>query len=271
MNKTIAIATLLAAGWAAAADAPRTISVSGEGKVKVKADKAQMTCTFEDKCGPNEQVAVAVDASKKRAVPAVDYLKSVVGKDGKVCTTTSIQRVDEYSQDPKTGQGSYKFVGHKVITTVSVTLEGEGAVETKLAKLYDTSSVKADSIGTPTTGLSEERQRTAELAATKIAIKDAKERAEAQLEDGEQLGSALTRSTSRGYARPMYEARAMAAPGGRAPQQPDGQALVDVDNTLTVTTDVQCVFGVDCPPTRVTAQQQQAQRNPLVPPANLPQ
>jgi len=231
-------AALLSSPLGAQELTPRTVSVVGTGLVEVVPDVAAVSYEVKD-VGTDVSVAAEtlVEQNKLRVAPTVEYLKEVVGTNGTVTALPTISRVEEYDNTLR----QTVFKGYQVVTRIQVELCGEQNIEQNLAKLFDSSKIKADEMSAPQMSLSRPTAKAAHLAATKIAVEDAVDTATAQLEPGEKLGKALQRGNHVEVPSPRYERAAMAmadAPGGRV-----GQAIVQTGK-MQVNAVINFVFEV---------------------------
>lgn len=270
MKKSLAVAVvaanLMSSAWAQ--QAPRVVTVTGQGSVQVAPDKATVTYQFIDEvrlpatgqlasAKPNAAVIPQLVAKNKaRTEPAVRELKQLIGADGTVEVMPSVQRLYEYDQ--KTGRNN--LVGYKVVHQVQVCLEGRQPIEAKLGGLFDSSKIGADEMGEPVMGLQEATRLSAARQANEKAVDDAVATANSQLEKGEGLGAALQRGervnvpAPRPYAAARMESAMADAPGG-------GQALVETGK-IAVTSVIHFVFEVVGTPARLGAQAGQAAAAP---------
>lgn len=222
----LSMAFLMAASPVLGSDLLRTVTVSGTGKVEVTPDVARVSYSVINTGNLTKTVPQLVRENKQRVNPTVEYVKEVVGTDGTVTALPSIQQVYEYNQATR----KTELKGYQIVTQIQVELKGEAAIEQKLGKLFDTSKVQADNISQPVLALSDERQEAATTEAYKKAVQNAVKVAEAQLEPGEQLGSALQRGHRIEVPSPRRPQLEMArsamaeAPGG-APDA--GQAVLE--------------------------------------------
>lgn len=220
LSLLLVLGTVAAPGWA---DPPRTVTVTGVGRVEALPDKASLTYTVIDEGNMQVSVSSLVDKNRKRVDPSVQYLKGVVGKEGTVTALPRVQRRYEYDETLRKNV----LRGYQVTTTIQVELQGRDAIEQKLGKLFDTSNIKADEIREPVLGLTTKTEADAKRDAYKLAVQSAVDEATAQLEPGENLGQALQRGTRVEVPSPyVYEkaarlAAADAAPGGA------GQAMIE--------------------------------------------
>lgn len=212
------------------AEAPRTLSVTGVGTVQVTPDIASVNYSIVNEGPTTASVSGLIEENKTRVQPTVDYLKRVVGSSGTVTVVPSVSRNFEYDQ----ALNKNVFKGYRVVTSIQVVIEGASNIETNLAKLYDSASIKADETGTPVMSLSQPTRQAATLEAYGLAVKDAVAQAKAQLEPGETLGRALSRGNRAEVPAPSFEmsARAMApmsadGPGGGSAMVETGKMYVN--------------------------------------------
>lgn len=219
------VASLAAAS--VAANVVRTVSVTGVGRVAALPNVATVTLSFVDTSDLNKPRAELIAANTQRAEPALAHIKELVGNQGSVRSSLNVQRTVEWDQEARKNVAT----GQVVTRTIEVTLRGEGAIEGKLAKLYDNEKIKADEVSDPVYGLATRRDAATQRSALKLAYANAVDRAQAQLEPGEKLGKAIARGTETQTYQPRGGAKAMRAmamaesadAGGGAPSIESGK------------------------------------------------
>ncbi len=246
MNKaaSVVLAVLLMAPAAFAAE--RTIAVTGVGQVQAVPNVASVSLTFTGNTMTENQgvtntvsVAQVTEQVNARVAPAVEQIKSIVGSNGNVSVTSSVQPRYEYDRQKQENV----FKGHTLTTLVSVTLRGQEAVEKRLGQLFDSSKIQADSVSSPVLGLSDRSRAAAKRRAYAKAVADAQNEANAQLLPGETLGKAIHRGNTAAPAR-AGGARMMAM-AAAAPESAMGgsQAATEVGK-ITVSASSSFLFQV---------------------------
>lgn len=189
-----------------------------------------------------------VAENRARVAPAVAHIKSIVGDRGTVEVLPSVERQVEYNEKTR----RQELVGYRIVTNIQVKLEGRDAIEQKLGDLFDSSRIKADEIGEPNMGLTETTQKQATREAYRLAVQDAVDTANSQLEQGETLGAALQRGDRIHVPSPEPRAmRAMASMESAGGSR--GQAVVETGK-ITVQAVIHFVFEVAGAPVRLGVQ-----------------
>ena len=195
---------------------PRTLTVSGTGKVYTTPDIAYITIGVHTE---GKEAATAVSENNQQANEVMDALKSM-GVDAKDIQTTnfSIYPRQEYDTDGKpTGEITYAVDNSVFVTIRDLTMVGDVLDEAVKAGANQISGIQFD-VANRTAAQSEAR---------KAAVADARAKAEElAAASGVKLGAVQTISeyTSGGPA-PMYDMRAMAASESAVPIEAGQMAL----------------------------------------------
>lgn len=225
---------LLVLGTSALADdlpPPRTIAVTGEGKVSVPPDLAVVSFGVET-TAPNAGAAVADNARKSTAL--VDAIKQKIGARDTVATTQySLSPV--YEQRDRVSQAPPKITGYVASNMVRVELHDVKAVGALIDAATGAGANRANDLQ-----FTLEERAAAQSDAMARAGADAKRQADAAAAAlGVQLGQVLTATTGGGpivypktFARGGMVAMAEAAP------PPVEASDVDVTVTLQVTYEI---------------------------------
>lgn len=189
----------LIAGAASAADALRTVSVSGVGEVRAEPDRASVTLGVESR-----KLALA-DARGEvtRAVEALLKLARELKIDAKHVRTTRLTVQPEYNWNAE--NSSRKLTGYLVSRQVEIDLRDLDKLGTLLERGVDSG---ANQIGDPQ--LDSSRRRELEREALTKAVEDARLNAETLAKAaGVKLGTVRTLSASSAASPPIAMPRVM--------------------------------------------------------------
>ena len=203
-------------GRAAAAATTKTITVTGNGSVTIVPDQAGFDFTVDTRAA-TAKTALAQNATAAAAVSAA--LKNA-GVDAAQIQTSQV------SLSPQTNQAGTDVIGYAASTSVSVT-----STIAKAGSLVDAAvAAGADGVSGPNLSLSD--QDAQYRAALKLAVADAKAKAQTLADAGGlALGGVQTIVEGGGQTPVVFEQKAAATAGGVA-IEPGTQT---VDATVTVT------------------------------------
>jgi uncharacterized protein len=205
----VTVLTGFAVPPAVAADAPRTLSVSGSGEAKGVPDQARLSAGV-------ATLAATADAALRensRTMNAVFDMLKKVGVPQKAIQTSNFSVQPQYPPYNQNGGGQQRIVGYQVSNQIDVTLDDTARLGAVLDALVvaGANQINAVSFSIRDT---DALLATARNAAVSDAIKRAKIYAQAA---GVSLGAVLSlQENSSDAPRPMYRAVAMAS-GGDAP------------------------------------------------------
>ncbi len=222
---------LVAPAFAEDAPPPRTIAVSGEGRVSVAPDLAIVSFGVETSA-PTAGAAVADNAKRSNAL--VDAIKAKLGAKDKVATTQySLSPV--YEQRDRASAAPPKITGYIASNLVRVELHDVKAV----GALIDAATTAGANRAADLQFTLEERAE-AQSSALARAGADAKRQAEATAAAlGVELGRVLSASSSGGpIAYPRAFARGGMVAMAEAAPPPIEASDVDVNVTLQVTYEI---------------------------------
>ncbi|HSP97839.1 MAG TPA: SIMPL domain-containing protein [Candidatus Dormibacteraeota bacterium] len=235
MTRSATLFALLALASPALADdvpPPRTIAVSGEGKVSVSPDLAVVSFGVET-TAPTAGAAVADNAKKSTAL--VDAIKQTIDAKDKVATTQySLSPV--YEQRDRASAAPPKIIGYIASNLVRVELHDVKGVGALIDAATSAGANRANDLQ-----FTLEERAEAQSNALARAGADAKRQAEATAAAlGVELGRVLSATTSGGpivYPR-TYARAGMVAMAEAAPPPPIEASDVDVSVTLQVTYEI---------------------------------
>lgn len=182
------------AGHQAAEKPPRTITVTGEGKVKVKPDTASVSAGVVTEA---DTARAALDKNTERMLQVMGgLLEAGIAQDDLQTSQFSVSPV--YSRPPRNPSGPRvdpKIIGYRVSNTVTAIVRDLERIGSVLDKVV---TLGANSVGGPSFFLDEPRPRLDE--ARKQAVADALRKAELlSAAAGVKLGEILTLREGRGY------------------------------------------------------------------------
>ncbi|MAB78042.1 MAG: hypothetical protein CMJ89_01700 [Planctomycetes bacterium] len=182
------------AGQQAAEKPPRTITVTGEGKVKVRPDTASVSAGVVTEA---DTARAALDKNTERMLQVMGgLLEAGIAQDDLQTSQFSVSPV--YSRPPRNPSGPRvdpKIIGYRVSNTVTAIVRDLERVGSVLDKVV---TLGANSVGGPSFFLDEPRPRLDE--ARKQAVADALRKAELlSAAAGVKLGEILTLREGRGY------------------------------------------------------------------------
>lgn len=234
MLASVALLGSSSALLAAEANAPRIVSVSGQGEVQAEPDRALVTLGVESRKPKLEDARAEVS----RAVEAVLKLTRDLKIDPKLVRATRVNVQPEYNWDNNARERS--LIGYYVSRQVEVDLRD---LE-KLGQLVERATdLGVNQLGDPR--LDSSKRRDLEREALAKAVDDARANAETVAKAaGGKLGAARTISATSEYApppMPMMRVKAMAAEASDASQSyQSGQmsftGRVQIEYDLLVTT-----------------------------------
>jgi hypothetical protein len=233
MGLRILVALALLVGPALADDGPppRTIAVTGEGKVTAAPDLAVVSFGV-DTTAPAAAAAVAENAKKSTAL--VEAIKNKIGATDKVATTQySLSPV--YEQRERVTQGPPKITGYVASNMVRVELHDVKAVGALIDAATSAGANRANDLQ-----FTLEERAAAQSKALARAGEDARRQAEAAAAAlGVELGRVLSATTGGGpIVYPKTFARAGMAALAEAAPPPVEASDVDVSVTLQVTYEI---------------------------------
>jgi len=182
------------AGHQAAEKPPRTITVTGEGKVKVKPDTASVSAGVVTEA---DTARAALDKNTERMLQVMGgLLEAGIAQDDLQTSQFSVSPV--YSRPPRNPSGPRvdpKIIGYRVSNTATAIVRDLERIGSVLDKVV---TLGANSVGGPSFFLDEPRPRLDE--ARKQAVADALRKAELlSAAAGVKLGEILTLREGRGY------------------------------------------------------------------------
>lgn len=208
---TSATLGLLLASAASAAAGPRTMSISGSGRTRVKPDRASMTIHIRE-LAPTAEKAVKDNADRVAQVKAA--LGPVLTKGRK--TARGRITTESFSQGPEYEWKNNKqvFKGYGVNHTLRVSVNSTRSA--LLGSLVDAANtVKIDNLQGPSTEVSSTRMAKANDRALRNAVRDAKRQASVTAgAAGLKVGRVLSIAPAAQESAPIrryFGARAMAA------------------------------------------------------------
>jgi uncharacterized protein YggE len=231
MRILIALFLLCAPALADDVPPPRTIAVTGEGKVSVTPDLAVVSFGV-DTTAPTAGAAVADNAKKSTAL--VDAIKQKIGATDKVATTQySLSPV--YEQRDRVSQAPPKITGYVASNMVRVELHDVKGVGALIDAATSAGANRANDLQ-----FTLEERATAQSQAMARAGADAKRQADAAAAAlGVELGRVLSATTSGGpVVYPKTFARAGMVAMAEAAPPPVEAGDVDVTVTLQVTYEI---------------------------------
>lgn len=182
------------AGHQAAEKPPRTITVTGEGKVRVKPDTASVSAGVVTEA---DTARAALDKNTERMLQVMGgLLEAGIAQDDLQTSQFSVSPV--YSRPPRNPSGPRvdpKIIGYRVSNTATAIVRDLERIGSVLDKVV---TLGANSVGGPSFFLDEPRPRLDE--ARKQAVADALRKAELlSAAAGVKLGEILTLREGRGY------------------------------------------------------------------------
>ncbi len=210
---------------------PRTVSVSGQGEVRVEPDRAMVTLGVEARRLKMEEARAEVT----KTIDGVLKLTRDLKIDPKYVHATRINIQPEYNWDNQSRERN--LIGYLVARQVEVELRNLDQLGTLLEKSID---LGVNQVGDPQLGSS--RKRELEREALAKAVEDARKNAETiAVAAGTKLGSARTISAQSVSApQPMYRVAAMAAAS-------DAAAPTYQSGEVTIAANVQVEFDLVAP------------------------
>jgi uncharacterized protein YggE len=210
---------------AAAADTPRTITVSGQGDAKGVPNQAQLSAGVTT-TATTAEAALSENARKMNAVFAA---LTRMGVPDKSIQTSNFSVSPQYPPYNQTATGPQRIVGYQVSNQVDVTLDDVKKLGPALDALVGAGANQINSVGfsirDPASLL-----ETARDAAVTDAIKRAQTYTHAA---GVSLGSVVSIEEGTTEApRPVYRMRAMAASTGDATPTAAGEQSVTANVTI---------------------------------------
>ncbi|MEI9989834.1 MAG: SIMPL domain-containing protein [Rhizomicrobium sp.] len=218
-----ALALLMAATSADAADVSRTISVNGQGEARGVPDQAELSAGVAT-VDATADAALAANARKMTAV--FDALKRL-GVPERAIQTSNFSVQPQYAQ--ATGNGPERITGYQVSNQVDVTLDDTKKLGPALDALVGAGANQINSVG-----FDIRDPGALQTAAREAAIGDALKRAKTYAEAADaEVGTVISIQENGTEApRPMFRAMAVSRAGGAPTPTAAGELGVTVNVTV---------------------------------------